>query len=305
MPENNGLLYFGFPCDTDEKIKKIQAEFGLKGFALAVMLFQYIYGKHGYYCEWNNEETLLFMAKSAVSCGEKNLVNNIVAACIRNGIFSAELFNKYRILTSSDIQETYLNGVPNREEIKLESAYLLLNSPKIQPAAGKSGKNVRDNEKTVKTTNCCEQVYINNNLNIKDNLYINNNKLNKLNNLDNLNINNNTLDINKNINYLNINNTCTQQQQNLPRLLLKDGTEYQVSENQISSLSNAYRNVDVLQELKIMAQWCLANPRKRKTRQGINRFINSWLNKANQRTSRSQTVKEQQKADMWGEFLNE
>ena len=56
MPENNGLLYFGFPCDTDEKIKKIQAEFGLKGFALAVMLFQYIYGKHGYYCEWNEEE---------------------------------------------------------------------------------------------------------------------------------------------------------------------------------------------------------------------------------------------------------
>ena len=42
-----GLDYFDLSCQMDDKIKLIQAEFGLKGFAVVVKLYQKIYGGHG------------------------------------------------------------------------------------------------------------------------------------------------------------------------------------------------------------------------------------------------------------------
>lgn len=60
-------------------------------------------------------------------------------------------------------------------------------------------------------------------------------------------------------------------------LPLNDGTFFDVSENDRAKWSQFYPNVDVLQQLRNMAGWCDANPSKRKTRNGIKRFITSWL----------------------------
>lgn len=60
-------------------------------------------------------------------------------------------------------------------------------------------------------------------------------------------------------------------------LPLNDGTFFDVSENDRAKWSQLYPNVDVLQQLRNMAGWCDANPSKRKTRNGIKRFITSWL----------------------------
>ena len=38
-----------------------------------------------------------------------------------------------------------------------------------------------------------------------------------------------------------------------------------------------YPNVDVKQQFNVMRSWCLSNPKKRKTKRGITRFVNSWL----------------------------
>ena len=38
-----------------------------------------------------------------------------------------------------------------------------------------------------------------------------------------------------------------------------------------------YPAVDVVQELRKIRGWCLANPSRRKTRRGVKAFINSWL----------------------------
>ena len=37
--------------------------------------------------------------------------------------------------------------------------------------------------------------------------------------------------------------------------------------------------MDIDQELKKMTAWCDANPTRRKTRRGIEKFINSWLSR--------------------------
>lgn len=65
------------------------------------------------------------------------------------------------------------------------------------------------------------------------------------------------------------------------KILLQDNTEYEVEIEFIKALSQTYKNVDMNYELDKMAMWCKSNPSKRKTRAGIKRFINSWLERAN------------------------
>lgn len=60
-------------------------------------------------------------------------------------------------------------------------------------------------------------------------------------------------------------------------LLLNDKSEYGVFQSDIDEWSSLYPAVNVLQELREMKGWCIANPTKRKTKKGINRFITSWL----------------------------
>ena len=44
-----------------------------------------------------------------------------------------------------------------------------------------------------------------------------------------------------------------------------------------------YPAVDVLQQLRQMRAWLVANPAKRKTKQGINAFVVRWLSKEQDR----------------------
>lgn len=143
-----GLDYFELDCHMDDKIELIEAEFGLKGFAIVVKLFQSIYSGLGYYCEWTPDISILWARRlgvshsvdfgkldtvddtSALSGFPNNLINNVIAASIRRDIFSKELFNKYRILTSSGIQKRYLSATSKRELVELKKEYLLISVPK-------------------------------------------------------------------------------------------------------------------------------------------------------------------------------
>lgn len=66
-------------------------------------------------------------------------------------------------------------------------------------------------------------------------------------------------------------------------LSLVDGTEYNVPLSRINNWSTAFPAVDVKQELLKMAAWLDSNPKKRKTRRGINHFINNWLSREQDR----------------------
>ena len=66
-------------------------------------------------------------------------------------------------------------------------------------------------------------------------------------------------------------------------LPLNDGTEYPVSKEQCYEWAGLYPAVDVIQQLRQMRAWLTANPRKKKTKSGINRFIVTWLSKEQDR----------------------
>lgn len=124
-----GLDYFELDCHMDEKVRLIQAEYGLKGFAVFVKLLQEIYGGNGYYCEWTQDRELLFAAENGLSNGSQQLLGDIVSACIRRNIFSERLFKEYGILTSSGVQKQYLKATVKREVVELKKEYLLISVP--------------------------------------------------------------------------------------------------------------------------------------------------------------------------------
>ena len=69
-------------------------------------------------------------------------------------------------------------------------------------------------------------------------------------------------------------------------LILNDKSEYPIYHEQVTQWAELYPAVDIMQELRGMKGWSDANPKKRKTKRGINSFINSWLAKAQDRGGR-------------------
>lgn len=60
-------------------------------------------------------------------------------------------------------------------------------------------------------------------------------------------------------------------------LTLKDKSEYPIYQKQVDNWSELYPAVDIMQDLRSMKGWLEANPKQRKTRAGILRFVNNWL----------------------------
>lgn len=96
--------------------------------------------------------------------------------------------------------------------------------------------------------------------------------------------------------YKYINNTCSEQTSfasepvmDLPPLILKDGSRFHISKTHLKEFVDAYPDVDVRDQILKMSQWLKTNPTKRKTKNGIMGFINSWIARA----ERAYTLKPQ------------
>ena len=66
-------------------------------------------------------------------------------------------------------------------------------------------------------------------------------------------------------------------------LPLNTGETYPVTQEQCQEWAGLYPAVDVIQQLRAMRGWLLANPERRKTARGIRRFVNGWLSREQNR----------------------
>ena len=126
-PCKSGIDYFPLDVAMDDKIKLIEAEFGLIGFAVVVKLWQKIYAGEGYYCEWTEEVALLFSREIGLG---GDTVSEIISATLRRGLFDKRLFEKYGILTSAGVQIRYFEAVGRRKGLKAKKQYLLIDVDK-------------------------------------------------------------------------------------------------------------------------------------------------------------------------------
>lgn len=125
-PQKVGLEYFSLDVVLDDKVELMEAKYGLDGFAILIKLWQKIYA-NGYYIDWKEDNAILFSRKINT---EITLVNTVVDECLNREIFDFNLFDKYKILTSTGIQKRYLTTYKQlkRSYIPMKESYLLINS---------------------------------------------------------------------------------------------------------------------------------------------------------------------------------
>jgi hypothetical protein len=66
----------------------------------------------------------------------------------------------------------------------------------------------------------------------------------------------------------------------IAKIILEDNTYYEIHDDTFTKLKNDFKNLNIEDQLLKMNRWSEANPRKRKTRSGVMRFINNWLENA-------------------------
>ena len=124
-PTKAGLDYFPHYCIPNQHLALIEAEFGLIGYATIFKLYEMIYAEKGYFCEWTKDIALMFARKNGVGV---NVVSEIVNTSLRRGIFDNNLYKKYSILTSKEIQDIYheVTVKLHRKQVELIKEYLLI-----------------------------------------------------------------------------------------------------------------------------------------------------------------------------------
>lgn len=121
-PIKVNLDYFPrFPVTTTEEL--IEAEFGNTGYAIMNKLKDELFFEKGYFIEWTNDVVLMFSKKNNVGV---NTVSEIVKAMLRRGIYDKNLYDKYKILTSAEAQEIYLEATKKRKRVDMVKEYLLV-----------------------------------------------------------------------------------------------------------------------------------------------------------------------------------
>ena len=72
----------------------------------------------------------------------------------------------------------------------------------------------------------------------------------------------------------------------VPALILNDNSEWIPSRDDLEGWQQLYTGVDVIKELARMREWCKSNPTRRKTRKGIRRFVQTWLDRQQNQPNR-------------------
>lgn len=144
-----------FSDEVCDSLELIEADYGLKGFAVVIKLWQKIYGSsEGYYCEWNDKVCSLFAKRNGVS---KGLVFEIVNRMVRDGIFDKALFEKYSILTSEWIQQNWLDYTKRRQCAKIKNEFSVASRAQKSENVCKNAKNVCKNKENANKKTTTEQ----------------------------------------------------------------------------------------------------------------------------------------------------
>ena len=122
-----GLDYFPMDIQMEDKIKLVEAKYGIEGFGIIIRLYQKIYA-NGYFIDWNEENVLLFSNEINI---EITKINEIIEDSLNWQLFDRSLYENYFILTSHGIQVRYKEATYRRKQVKMIRQYNLLTGDEI------------------------------------------------------------------------------------------------------------------------------------------------------------------------------
>lgn len=261
-PLKDGVDYF--PLDTDflqdDKVRLIKSEFGAKGILILIALFSEIYRGDGYFKVWNNDCCLLMA--DAVGCGVvPENITQVVQGCLRRSIFDDGVFQMFGILTSAGIQRRYIRMFPSRKQIFIVKEYWLLD--------GSDEKDVPASILNKLTFKSLKNDFMpnKNNGNPDKTGFKPQSKVKEIKGKEK----ENKEDI------MSETAETAPDRQQIFFLPLNDGSEFPIYQDQVSRWAELYPAVDIMQALRNMKGWLEANPKRRKTKNGILRFTVNWL----------------------------
>ena len=252
-PVKKGLSYFPKDVDfyNDYKIMDLLEKYGPIGVTVYDVILTEIY-RHGYYLEEPIDRVAANVARIIGSKWvQKRLVSQVILDCGDIGLFERNLL-QHGVMTSVGIQRRY-STVTSRNKASKEKYWLidedgqpLLNLPQNKISAEET--EVSDAETMVNDAEIPQKER-------KENKTKQNKKIGR-------------------------------ELQSSPthppvfRLLMLNGETYPVYQEEIEKYQNLYPAIDVQQEYRKMIGWIDSHPKNRKTPNGIQKFINGWLSRA-------------------------
>ncbi len=130
--KKRGLDYFPMNTDFmhDRLVRRIMKREGDGAFAILLGALSCIYADEGYYVCADE----LFYEDLSACLYEKTAddVKRILALAVEYGIFSAQLFEQYAILTSAEIQRQYLFSTKRRKSSAIDPLYSLVDDTQAE-----------------------------------------------------------------------------------------------------------------------------------------------------------------------------
>ena len=138
-----GLEYFPLNCYMNDSVRLYEAETGLEGYAILIKLWQSIYSGEGYFKVFDSDVCLLFAKEISKA------PDYVIDKAIEREIFSGELYEKYKILTSEGVQRRFFKCVERRKEVLVSGEYLLISPDEFSNiSVNISGENVNNGKQS-------------------------------------------------------------------------------------------------------------------------------------------------------------
>ena len=123
-----GLPYFPLLTKLDDDFKMVEALHGITGFGVAIKLHQIIYA-NSYYILADERFVVVFSNEINVDI---NSINAIISDSLKWNLFNQEIFDKFGVLTSLDIQEQYFSIIHRRKTVEVIEDLLVIPTPKAE-----------------------------------------------------------------------------------------------------------------------------------------------------------------------------
>lgn len=123
-PLKHGLDFFSIDTDISEdpKLEYLEAKYGLDSFGVYIKLLIKIY-RAGYFVRWSEKDLILFSSRIQL---DRKILNDIIDDIISEDLLNKDLYERYKIFTSSRIQKQYIMAFNRRAEIKIYKEFLLI-----------------------------------------------------------------------------------------------------------------------------------------------------------------------------------
>ena len=259
-PFKQGVDYFPRDVDLalDRKFRRPKEKYGYLAVGIYEELISLIYKDKGYYMDYSeeNQEDVQFDILDRMRGKHQptiETIGKVIEELVAVGLFSTELWDQ-NIIASHRQQCNYYKITSDRKNVSIDWSKWLLTKEEMEEL----GSSCQIYKKFINRPNNLVN-HPNNSINRPNNPQskVKESKVKEINNKPGA--------------------KCSEQI--VAVLPLKDGTDYELTESVYNEYLEAYPDIDIMAELRKMWAWLNSNPNNKKTRRGIRRFINGWLNK--------------------------